>query len=255
LRRGDSIDEQLHRGKRFLLRGRFSRYLAYFQQETPTAMEPSVLLPILAHVLEDPACIGLILAARPDSLQADLLDPLADLVSRRGKECLIELGVQSIQPQSLQFLNRHHSVNDIIEAAAMVRNRPPLQLGAHLLLGIPGETEAAMRATLDAVVALGTEAVKLHHLQVIRGTPLAELFARGRVEVFTADRYLRLLLNLLPHLPTSVTIHRLWSTAHPDLLIAPRWNLLTAELSEQLRQSMVAQNVRQGGACKGLDGL
>ena len=248
LRAGDNLDEQIRRGKRLLLKGRFRQYLAYFQQETPTALVTAWLTPHLVRVLADPDCLGLILSTRPDAIADDLPAALADLVRRSNKTCLIELGLQSIHERSLRLLNRNHGFADFLTALDKLRAVDGLEVGAHLILGIPGETEADMLATVRAVAALPVQALKLHHLQVIAGAPLHDLYRQGQVPVFEREPYLELLLRLLPHIPSSITLHRLWSTAHPGLLVAPQWHCLTGELSRQLLRQMELRGIWQGQA-------
>ena len=245
LRGADSLEEQVQRGRRLLLRGRFSSFFGYFQQETPTALATEQLLPLCAAVLAEPDCVGLILSTRPDAIAADLPPALADLCRKTGKDCLVELGVQSIHPRSLRLLNRNHGYGDFVDAVARL-HAAGLEVGAHLILGIPGESEVDMRASLCTVCALGVQALKLHHLQVIRATPLERLYHQGQVVVFNLDDYLRLLVRLLPHIPSAVTLHRLCATAHPDLLVAPRWGRLAADLSGRLQAMLAAADLRQG---------
>ena len=246
LRATDSLAEQIRRGKAHLLKGRFRQYLGYFQQETSTALATPRLIPLLAQVLADPDCRGLILSTRPDAIAADLPAALVRLIRHSGKTCLIELGLQSIHERSLRLLNRNHSYEDFHGAVRRIQAVGVLQLGVHLILGIPGETEAQMLATVQTVASLGIQALKLHHLQVIRGTGLHALHDRGQVPVFSLDGYMRLLLRLLPHIPADITLHRLWSTAHPDLLVAPHWQCLTGDLSQQLHHLMAEHGLWQG---------
>ena len=249
LRTEDPLAEQILRGKRYLVRNRFRRYFAYFQQETPTILATNRLMPRVATVLDDPDCLGLIISTRPDYIAADLPEALAELVRRSGKECLVELGLQSIHAKSLRFLNRNHGFGDFTDAVRRLRAAGGIAVGAHLILGIPGETEAEMLATVRTVGLSGVDALKLHHLQIIRDTPLAPLYASGQIEVYGLEPYLELLLHLLPHIPWKVCIHRLCSTAHPHLLVAPRWNCLTGELSRRLQELMVKRDIRQGERC------
>jgi len=252
LRGTDSIDEQIQRGKQYLLKGRFTLYFGYFQQETATAMATPLLIPILAQVLADPDCLGLILSTRPDAISADLPAALATLADRSGKECLIELGLQSIHPTSLRLLNRNHSFENFLETVQRLQAVGNLQVGVHLILGIPDESETDMLATVQTVCALGIQALKLHHLQVIRETPLNALYEQGRVPVYSREGYLELLLRLLPYIPAEITLHRLWSTAHPHLLVAPRWQHLTGALSQDLQRLMTERGLWQGmltGGC------
>ncbi len=248
LNKADDLADQVAAGKRHLLRGRFTRYFAYFQQETCTAVELTQLLPALKSLLIDPDCVGLILSTRPDYVNDQLLERLAELVGKSGKECLFELGLQSMHERSLQWLNRHHTFADFADAAGRITALGCFELGVHLIFGIPGESGQDMLDSVRSVCALGINALKLHHLQVIRDTPLEKLYARGNIALFSVTEYIDFLLKALPIIPPEVTIHRLWATAHPELLVAPRWNILAGDLSEILRQKMVAAGVHQGQA-------
>lgn len=246
LRSTDTIARQIAEGRAKLLKGRFSRYLAYFQQETCTALPTERLLPFFRQVLADADCIGLILSTRPDYVADALLKPLADLVEESGKECLFELGLQSVHERSLKLLNRNHGFDDFHDAAGRIKTAGCFALGAHLIFGIPGESEEDMLLSLATVCGLGVTHLKLHHLQVIRDTALHALYEDGRVKLFSREEYLAFLLRALPIVPAGVIIHRLWATAHPALLVAPRWHTLAGELSRELQERMAAVGVWQG---------
>jgi len=243
---GDPLPLQVARGKEQLLRGRFRRYFAYLQQESCTALPARQLLPMLGSLLADPDCIGLILSTRPDLVHDELLRPLAILTAGSGKECLFELGMQSAHAGSLALLNRNHSFGDVVECVGRIRAAGPFGVGVHLIFGIPGEREEEMLASLAAACRLGVDALKLHHLQVIRDTPLHRMHLRQELALFSPEAYLEFLLRALPLIPARVVIHRLWATAHPELLVAPKWNILATHLSRQLQQRMYEQGTRQG---------
>ncbi|OGR18048.1 MAG: TIGR01212 family radical SAM protein [Desulfobacterales bacterium GWB2_56_26] len=246
LSKSDDLARQVAAGKAGLLQGRFRGYFAYFQQETCTAMPAERLLPLLREVLADPDCVGLILSTRPDCVDEALLLPLAELVTKSARECLFELGLQSVHERSLAFLNRNHGFADFCQAAERIRAAGSFQLGAHLIFGIPGETEEDMLASLAEVCRQGVTHLKLHHLQVIRETPLHDLYELGRVPVFSHGGYLDFLLRALPRIPADITIHRLWATAHPEYLVAPKWQILAGQLSRELLEKMAELGVWQG---------
>ena len=250
LNKTDALVKQVAAGKRHLLQGRFKKYLAYFQQETCTAVAVELLVPILDTLLADADCVGLILSTRPDCVSQELLESVAVLVKKTGKECLFELGLQSIHERSLQWLNRHHSFTDFQDAVRRIKGAGCFELGVHLIFGIPEETEEDMLESIRIVCRLGINALKFHHLQVIRDTPLQKIYEQGNIELFALDEYIDFLLKALPVIPAEVTIHRLWTTAHPTLLVAPRWNILASDLSETLRQKMVDAGVYQGQMVK-----
>ncbi|SDP59036.1 hypothetical protein SAMN05660330_03300 [Desulforhopalus singaporensis] len=242
----DDLKSQLASGKKSLLKGRFKKYLAYFQQETCTVLPREKLLDHFAIPLVDPDCIGLIVSTRPDCVDKTLLVVLAELVLQHDKECLIELGIQSVHENSLALLNRNHGFADFVSTANLVKSFDCFELGAHLILGIPGETVGDMIRSLETVCSFQVDALKLHHLQVIKGTPLEKRYLRREVAVFSLEDYLVLLTQLLPRIPARVTLHRLWATSHPDLLVAPRWNVLASDLSRRLVAMMKDEGVWQG---------
>lgn len=242
----DDLQAQIAAGKKQLLHGRFKRYFAYFQQETCTALPVEQLLPACRFLLNDGECVGLILSTRPDYVPNRLLLLLAELVRETGKECLFELGLQSVHQKSLELLNRNHSFRDFQDAVRRIQAIGCFELGAHLIFGVPGESEKDMFESIRTVCRLGITALKLHHLQVIRDTPLQKLYEQGKVALFSEKEYLNFLLQALPIIPAEVTIHRLWATAHPELLIAPRWNVLAGDLSRTLRQKMEELGIWQG---------
>jgi uncharacterized protein len=249
LKTKNSLLQQIDRGKKFLLKNRFRKYLAYFQQETATALPVVRLLPKLSIILEDNNCLGLILSTRPDCLPQPLLDQLASVVERSGKECLIELGLQSIHERSLQLLNRNHSYTDFADAVARIKQAEVFELGVHLIFGIPEETEEDMLATIETVCALKIQALKFHHLQVVSNTRLHQMYKEGRISLFSEDDYLQFLLRALPLIPPEITIHRLWATTHPGMLVAPKWHKLTSVLSQTLLTRMEELDIRQGQKC------
>ena len=246
LEAGGDLSEQLARGRGQLLAGRFSTFFAYLQQETCTALPTATLLPLLQMLLALGDCRGLILSTRPDYLPRDLLVLLEELVRKSGKECLIEIGLQSIHARSLALLNRRHDYSAFVEAVARIKSVGGLRVGAHLIFGIPGETEEDMVQSVAAVCALGVDALKLHHLQVLRDTVLARWWAEGRVQPLGREAYLELLLAILPYIPEDVVVHRLWAVSHPADLLAPKWHCHAATLAAELRHRLAQAGLRQG---------
>jgi radical SAM protein (TIGR01212 family) len=247
LEKGDTVAMQLQKGRTFLAHRGFKKYFAYFQQETTTALVASELLPQLAIPFSDPDCIGLIISTRPDYVQDELLTGLSGFRERYDREVLIEVGLQSARDVTLRFLNRNHTFADFEDVIGRLRSCQGIELGVHLILGLPGEGFPEMLATINAVRRLDIDYLKFHHLQVIRGTRLAEIFMAEPFTVYDQHRYLTLLAELLGHVPSRVVIHRLWSTADPRLLIAPQWGApAPARLHNDLLAIMKEKSLCQG---------
>lgn len=243
----ESLACQIKQGKEHLLANRFRLYFAYFQQETCTVAPIEELLRQTGLLLADEDCVGVIFSTRPDCVSEELLEPLSLLMKQKGRECHFELGLQSAHESSLEYLNRNHSLADFDDCVTRLQKYENFAVGAHLILGIPGETRKAMADSVTHVCSLGIDSLKLHHLQVVCGTPLADVYQRGgEVKLFDKDDYVQLLLDLLPLIPAHIIIHRLWAHSHPDLLLAPKWNVLPGILSTELRAKMKELKVFQG---------
>lgn len=244
---GDAIVSQLAKGLQFLASRKFGRYFAYFQQETATAAPVAELRAAFAEASAGPGCVGLIVSTRPDSLEDPILAELAALGQER--EVIIELGLQSAHDRTLNFLNRNHTVADFCATARRVK-AAGLALGVHLIVGLPGEEVRDMVDTVRLVADLGADAVKFHHLQVIRDTPLHRIYQQRPFPVLTPAAYLSCLAQLLSHLPAQVVVHRLWSSSDPAILVQPQWGGLGAhELHVQLAAIMVREGISQGSCC------
>lgn len=247
---GGSIADQLARGRRFLLSRKYRRYFAYFQQETSTAGPVAELIPAFAQAMAGPDCVGLIVSTRPDCLGEEVVQALAALRRReQGKEILIEVGLQSAHDPTLRRINRNHSYQDFVKAAQRVK-AAGLFLGVHLIVGLPGEDFDDMLATVRKVAEIGVDAIKFHHLQVIRGTVLHQEYQASPFAVYLPHEYLTILARLLAHVPAPVVIHRLWSSSDPSLLEQPDWGGLGAhELHAMLAGIMEREGLRQGVLC------
>nr|MBF0223420.1 TIGR01212 family radical SAM protein [Desulfobulbaceae bacterium] len=255
LEEGDSVREQLVKGKKDLNTRKFKRYLGYFQQETTTAAPEKGVVEDCLLVLSDPECVGLIISTRPDYVEYSFLHELYRRVSMQAlgdKEILFELGLQTSHNRTLQFLNRNHTYEDFVGASEKIKQFPAFQLGVHLILGLPHESLAEMRATLELVVGVGVDAVKFHHLQIIRNTALEKIYSESPFKVYSAYEYMEILADLITYLPKSTVIHRLWSSSDRDLLVAPDWGGLGAhQLSGMLLAILEENDLRQGKRCLG----
>ncbi len=243
---GDSIAKQLVKGWQHLNSRKFRRYFAYFQQETSTAGPLAELAAAFAEAAAGPDCVGLIISTRPDCLADGILEELAALALEQGREVLIELGLQSAHDRTLRLINRNHGFQDFACAAQRVK-AAGLALGVHLILGLPGEDFQDMLATVRQVAGLGVDAIKFHHLQIIKGTTLERMYEDGPFKVYGPRDYLTVLARLLAHVPAEVVVHRLWSSSDPKLLVQPNWGGLGAhQLQAMLTEIMAREDLCQG---------
>jgi radical SAM protein (TIGR01212 family) len=239
-----TITEQVQRGVAILSkRYGTSRFIAYFQAATNTYAPVEKLKRLYDEALKQPEIVGLAIGTRPDCVP----DPVLDLVQTyaRTRYVCLELGLQSMHDHSLDWMNRGHHFDAFVDAVRRCQGRG-LDLCAHVILGIPGESQKDMLATADALAALPIDAVKIHNLHVVRDTPLARWYAAGEVRMLERDEYVGLVCDFLERLPPHLVIHRLNGEAPPDYLVAPLWCLDKPALLLAIHEELERRDSWQG---------
>lgn len=228
------VAEQLEEGKRFFARKYPSmRYLAYFQAYTNTYDNPDRLMALYREALSVDGVDGLIIGTRPDMMPQQLLDRLAEL--NREKWVMVEYGAESCHDTTLSRVNRCHCWSDTADAVGRTA-AAGIPVGLHLIMGLPGETVDNMLATIDAACALPVSVLKIHQLQLIRGTRLTRDVEQGLYDVmhFTVDSYIDLCCEIVSRVPRHIAIERFTSQSPDDLLVSPRWGLKNHEFTARL---------------------
>lgn len=232
-----SVSEQLEQGKAFFGR-KYSemKYLAYFQAYTNTHSDDiDRLVGLYREALEVTDVVGLIIGTRPDCMPQPLLDRLTQLPGW----VMVEYGAESASDETLVRVNRCHTWADTADAVRRT-HEAGLPCGLHLIMGLPGEDEAKMLATIDRVNELPVDTVKIHQLQLIRGTRMARDVEAGLYDIprFTAEEYIELCVKLLRRLRPDIAVERFVSQSPPELLIYPRWNLKNYQFTNLLHKRL-----------------
>ncbi len=233
------IREQIEAGRRILRRRTGARkFIAYFQAYSNTYAELAVLRQLYEQALQEPDVIGLSVGTRPDCVDTDVLDLLADYRAQ-GYEVWLELGLQSAFDDTLQRVNRGHGLAEYRATVTAARARG-LQVCTHLILGLPGESEAHWRTSLDTVLDLGVDGLKLHPLHVVRHTLLAHQWRRGDYRPLSQAEYVNAAASLIQRTPSDVVFHRVTATAAADILLAPTWCARKWTVLNAIRRQLTA---------------
>ncbi len=160
---------------------------------------------------------------------------------------MVEYGAESSCDSTLKLINRCHSWNDTVDAVNRTADAG-IPVGLHLILGLPGENDDTIMSTIDAVSQLPVDTVKLHQLQIIKGTKLArDLEARlYTVPGYTVDEYIDLCSRIVARMNPAIAIERFTSQSPASLLISPQWGLKNYEFSHKLNSYLKAKGIRQG---------
>ena len=239
-----SVTTQLAQGKRFL-RQRYGaqKFIAYFQAYTNTYGDVRQLRSLYDAALASDDIVGLCIGTRPDCVPDDVLDLLAEYASRTY--LWLELGLESGHDQTLALINRGHTVAAFDDAVWRAQQRH-LRLCAHIILGLPGESPALMLETVRHLAALRLDAVKLHHLHVVRHTVLEKMYQRGEVSLFSVDEYATLVVDCLEVFPPEMVMMRLMGDAPRATLVAPSWSLHKQTVLQRITQELERRNTYQG---------
>jgi hypothetical protein len=197
-------------------------FLAYFQPATNTYAPVERLRPLYEEALSHPQVVGLVVGTRPDCVPDDVLDLLDELAARTY--VCVEYGMQTMHDSSLDWMNRGHHHDAMLDAMERSRGRG-FEIGAHIMLGLPGESHDDMLATAREVGRLGLDAVKIHNLYCVKDTPLADQVASGEVQLMERAAYVQTLVDFIELLPPTMVVDRISGDAPPDYFIGPSWCL------------------------------
>ena len=222
-----------------------SHCIAYFQAHTNTYAPLSVLQRVYEEALREEGIVGINIATRADCLEEETVEYLASLAERTV--LTVELGLQSSNDETARRINRGHSFEVFCRGFERLRAASPkIGIGVHLILGLPGETDAEMMQSVQDVARLYPDQVKLHLLHVLRGTPLGTMYESGRYTPLEREEYIRLVADALELLPPDVVIARLTGDGAPDALLAPDWSRKKTTVINDVDKLLYARDSYQG---------
>ena len=239
-----SVSAQLEEGKRFFARKYPDmKYLAYFQAFTNTYAPLHHLKSLYEEALQVEDIVGIVIGTRPDCVSEELLDYLAELNQRTF--VLVEYGLESTNNATLIRINRGHTFEQS-QIAIEYAKQHGIFTGAHIILGLPGEDAAESLRQAPIISSLPIDILKIHQMQIIRGTRLAEEFKANPFHIYSVDEYIQLIAEYIQRLRPDMILERFVSQSPKDLLIAPHWGLKNYEFTNLLVNYLKQHEIRQG---------
>ena len=241
-----SVTEQIEEGVAFFSKKYPDmRFMAYFQSYSNTYGEIELLDRVYSEALSHPKIIGLVIGTRPDCVNEEILDLLAE----KAKECFvtIEYGIESTNDGTLLRINRQHDYQATIDAIAQTKVRN-LHTGGHLILGLPGETREDMLNHARKVSGLGLDTLKLHQLQIVKHTTFAKEYKQhpDGFHLFNLEEYIELVVDFLELLTPDITVERFVNQAPFEMLVAPKWGLKNFEIVAKIEKRLKERDTWQG---------
>ena len=239
-----SVSKQIEEGKKFFARKYPDmKYLAYFQSYTNTYGTIDNLKRIYEEALNTEDIVGIVIGTRPDCMPDALLDYLEEL--NRQTFLIVEYGIETANNLTLKRINRGHTFECACETIERTVSRG-ITTGGHIIIGLPGEDASESLRQAPLISATKLNILKMHQMQIIRGTRLAEEFRRSPFHVYSANEYIDLISRYIQYLRRDMVLERFVSQSPKDMLIAPDWGLKNHEFAD-----MLANHLKRTGAFQG----
>ncbi|MDR0333048.1 MAG: TIGR01212 family radical SAM protein [Dysgonamonadaceae bacterium] len=221
------------------------KYLAYFQSYTNTYGSIESLTTMYEEALAYPNVVGLIIGTRPDCMPDELLDYLEKL--NKKTFLLVEYGVESTLNKTLERINRQHTYEESVDAIHKTAERG-IPVGVHMILGLPDETKEDILYHADELSKLPLTTIKLHQLQIIKGTVMEKEFKSlpESFHLFQLDEYIDLCVDFAERLHPNFYIERFSSHSPVEWRIAPDWGIKNAEITHKVTKRFLERDSRQG---------
>jgi hypothetical protein len=204
---------------------RAEKFLVYFQPYSNTYAPLDTLRPLYERALDYPGVLGLVIGTRPDCMDEEKLDYLKELSGR----CFIqvEYGIESCYDRTLSHINRGHTFAESEEMIRRTRERG-IRTGAHMIFGLPGESEEEMLAEAEMLSSLSIDTIKFHQLQIVKGTAMEREYLADPSEFvqFTMEGYIRFIVSFIERLSPGIVIERFSGEVPPRLLNHVSWDLI-----------------------------
>ena len=197
------------------------KYIAYFQSFSNTYGDTKRLIGLFERAINKDEVVALSVATRPDCFSEDMLNSLERL--NKIKPVWIELGLQTINENTARAFNRGYTL-DVFEKTYTELKKRNFEVIVHMILGLPGESEEDMYATVKYLSKKHIEGIKIHGLHILKGTRLAGEYEKHPFKIMSLEEYTRVLINCLKLLPKDTVVHRMTGDGDKKILIEPQWS-------------------------------
>ncbi|MFY9198219.1 MAG: TIGR01212 family radical SAM protein [Acutalibacteraceae bacterium] len=219
------------------------KYIAYFQAYTNTYAPVSYLKELFEKVIDRDDIVAVSIATRPDCLQDDVIDLIEKLNNK--KPVWIELGLQTSNESTARYIRRGYK-NECFEIAVRKLKKIGVHIVAHIILGLPNESEQDILGTANYVAHSGVSGIKIQLLHILNDTDLYLDYQKGVFDALTMEQYIDLLCKVIERLPQDMVVHRITGDGPKKLLVAPLWSGDKKRVLNNINQKFLKINLKQG---------
>jgi len=239
-----TMDQQITNGMEYLKkRFKAEKFIIYFQSYTNTYDTVGRLERMYRDALAYDDVIGIAVGTRSDCVDEEKLSMFEEL-AKETYVC-VEYGIESIYDKTLDYMNRGHDYQSVLDAIEMSKGRG-FEIGAHIIVGMPTETKEEMLQMADEVSSLGIDVFKVHNLHIVRNTPLARMYKEEPFQLFTFEEYVTFIVDFLERISPDMIIERLFTDTPHQLLIAPDWGKSHLQILQAIEAELEKRETYQG---------
>ncbi len=241
----EPLDVQFEKGLRMMhKKWKDAYYIVYFQANTNTHAPLSRLKELFEEAIRlDPKIIMISIATRPDALNDDIIRYLSDLNRRMPVQ--VELGLQTIHEKTAESINRCHDLATFDRACRKLSDAG-IEVVAHIINGLPGETKEMMLETVGHLNTLPIDGIKIHMLHIVENSKMGEDYKKSPWPLLTLDAYVDIVVDQILMLKKDIIIHRLTGDADRNALIAPTWIIKKFVVINRIDQTLRKKGLYQG---------
>ena len=246
-----SVTEQLNTTKQLIEK----KYKAqkYFQNYTNTFMGLEQFRTYVVEAAKNADVVEISISTRPDCIRDNYLDVLLDIYNTYHVDINIELGLQTANYHTLDFINRGHGLAEFIDAVLRIK-KYPFTLCTHIILNLPGDTMRDAIETAKILSALNIDIVKLHSLYIAKNTKLSNQYRNGTISICSKEEYFERVIAFIEHISPDIVIERLFSRVPEEDAYFSNWNTSWWKLQDELLDKMIELDVYQGKQFNYLNG-
>ncbi len=240
---GENVEEAIETAKSVVAGKGAGKYIAYFQSYTGTYAPAERLRSLYSRAIRHPDVAALSIGTRPDCLGPEVLELLAEL--NAIKPVWVELGLQTIHPETAEYIRRGYPLEVFDEAVRKLLERG-ITVVVHMIIGLPGETPEMMRQTAEYIGKSGAQGIKFQLLHVLEGTDLADDYRAGKFRALSPEEYISILESCIESIPPEMTVHRLTGDGAKRSLIAPLWSADKKRVLNEIARAFDRDGLVQG---------
>lgn len=240
-----SVKEQLLRNKEYMgRRYNAKKFIAYFQNYTNTFMPLDEFKTGMNDALIEDV-VEIAVSTRPDCIDDSYLEVLNDIKQRTGVNITVELGLQSVNANTLKSVNRGHGLAEYIDAVMRIK-KYGFYICTHMMLNLPGDTLEDVIEGAKVLSVVGSDFVKLHALYIVEGTVMAQQYKKGEIEICSLNEYKQRVIEFLRHINPNMAVERIIGRAPEEYTLFSNWNTSWWKIRDDIEKEMQDNGFYQG---------